>query len=170
MLGTSHGTDEVAVRLSVPSPRFPASTVWVAPFDPGTTATVNAVCVSASLGAACNAAAPSRRNSPYLAKEKFFRTTWYAPSIDVDFVAVISDQSLTKKDEPARQGWTLTPTPARVQIAGHSRKLRTPRVSPFEAGSVLPHAMGQVGTLHRSPLSKITLVPREKLIAATSVR
>ena len=79
-------TDEVAVRLSVPSPRFPASTVWVAPSDPGTTATVNAVCVSASLGAACNAAAPSRRNSPYLAKEKFFRTTWCAPSIDIDFV------------------------------------------------------------------------------------
>src|SRR5450755_3095406 len=48
MLGTSHGTDEDVCRLSEPSPRFPASTVWVSPFDPGTTATVNAVCVSAS--------------------------------------------------------------------------------------------------------------------------
>jgi hypothetical protein len=36
---------------------------------------VNAVCVSASLGAAFDAAAPSKRNNPYLAKEKFFRTT-----------------------------------------------------------------------------------------------
>jgi hypothetical protein len=74
-VGTSQVTDEEAVRLSVPSPRFPASTVWLAPFDPGTTDTVNAVCVRTSLGAALAAAAPSRRNNPYFAKEKFFRTT-----------------------------------------------------------------------------------------------
>jgi hypothetical protein len=74
-VGASHGTDEDAVRLSVPSPTLPASTVWVAPFDPGTTDTVNAVCVSTSWGAAFAAAAPSRRNNPYFAKEKFSRTT-----------------------------------------------------------------------------------------------
>jgi len=78
-VGTSQVTDEEAVRLSVPSPIFPASRVWVVPFDPGTTDTVNAVCVRVSLGAAFAAAAPSRRNNPNFAKEKFLRTTWCAP-------------------------------------------------------------------------------------------
>src|ERR1700693_1247089 len=71
----SQGTDDEVVRLSVPSPIFPASTVCVAPFDPGTTATENAVCVRTSWGVAFAAAAPSKRNNPYFANENFFRPT-----------------------------------------------------------------------------------------------
>jgi len=75
-VGASQLTDEVAVRLSVPVPRLPANRFWVAPADPGTVETVKAVCVRTSLGAACNAAAPSRRNNPNFAKENFSRTTY----------------------------------------------------------------------------------------------
>src|SRR5258708_1643459 len=83
IVGASHGTEDVAVRLSVPLPTFPASTICVSPFDPGTTATVNAVCVRTSCGAALAAAAPIKTNNPYFAKEKFFRTTC-APSMYLD--------------------------------------------------------------------------------------
>ena len=65
MVGASHSTDDVAVRLSVPLIGVPGIHCLGHPIRSRTTATVKAVCVRTSCGAACAAAAPNRRNNPY---------------------------------------------------------------------------------------------------------
>src|SRR5258706_11883799 len=73
----SQVTEEEVCRLSAPSPTLAVSKVCVGPFAPAATETENAVCVSASRGAALRIALGARMRSSK--PQLFLRITSSAP-------------------------------------------------------------------------------------------
>src|SRR5215469_7591793 len=76
MLAASHETEEETLRFRRPSPRLEASMDCAGPFCPGTIATVTAVVVRASRGAALSIKGKvSKRTNPLHELKRFFGTT-----------------------------------------------------------------------------------------------
>src|SRR3982074_900535 len=62
MVAANHGTDEVVVRVNLPSPALVALTIWTGPFAPCAVETTMAVWSSRNCGAACRTERPAMRN------------------------------------------------------------------------------------------------------------